>query len=365
MARRESGSGGVTLHADVELRLGGFHLDVELQVQRGEVLAVLGPNGSGKTTLLRTLAGLVPIERGSIRLADPARGDLVLDDPDTGVFVPAEERPVGVVFQQYLLFDHLSARDNVAFGLRARGVGRADARRRAAEWLVRVGLSEYAGVRPRALSGGQAQRVALARALAVEPSVLLLDEPLAALDVGTRRQVRRDLRTHLARFDGVRVLVTHDPVDAYALADRVAIVDSGRVVQCGTVAEITAHPRSRFVADLVGTNLVTGDVGPDGLLTAGGVLVSVVSDFVGPGFATLRPQSITLSRSPVDSSARNTFAGTVDDIDRVGDRIRVGVAGELHLTAEITDRALTTLDLHLGDPVYAAAKATDIETYPA
>jgi molybdate transport system ATP-binding protein len=355
----------VTLLAAVDVRLGGFHLDVELQVEPGEVLAVLGPNGSGKTTMLRTLAGLVPVDRGSLRLADPEVGDIVLDDPDAGVFVPPEERPVGVVFQQYLLFDHLSAIDNVAFGLRARGVGRAAARRQAAGWLERVGLSAFADARPRALSGGQAQRVALARALAVEPRVLLLDEPLAALDAGTRRQVRRDLRTHLAGFDGVRVLVTHDPIDAYALADRVAIMDSGRVVQCGTVADITAHPRSRYVAELVGTNLVTGDVGPDGLTTADGVVVSVVSDFVGAGFAMVRPQSITLSRSRVDSSARNRFAGTVDEIDRVGDRVRVGVAGPLHLTAEITERALDTLGLQLGDEVYAVVKATDIETYPA
>jgi len=355
----------VTLHADVGLRLGGFHLDVELQVGRGEVLAVLGPNGSGKTTLLRALAGLAPIDHGSIRLADPVRGDVVLDDPDAGVFVPPEQRPVGVVFQQYLLFEHLTALDNVAFGLRARGVSRADGRRRAADWLERVGLSDHAGSRPRALSGGQAQRVALARALAVEPRVLLLDEPLAALDVATRRQVRRDLRTHLSGFDGVRLLVTHDPVDAYALADRVAIVDSGRLVQCGTVEEITAHPRSRYVAELVGTNLVTGVVGADGLVTADGVAVSAVADFVGPGFALLRPQSITLSRAHVDSSARNTFAGTVDDIDRIGDRVRVGVAGRLHLTAEITERALDTLGLQLGDEVYAVVKATDIETYPA
>jgi molybdate transport system ATP-binding protein len=215
------------------------------------------------------------------------------------------------------------------------------------------------------LSGGQAQRVALARALAIEPQVLLLDEPLAALDVGTRRQVRRDLRRHLADFDGVRILVTHDPVDAYALADRVAILEAGRVVQTGTIAHVTAHPRSRYVADLVGTNLVTGDISDNRLTTSTGAVVSVVAEFTGPAFAIVRPRSITLSHAPIDTSARNTFTGVVDDVDRLGDRIRVGVDGALHLTAEITAAALDTLDLRPGDTITATVKATDIETYPA
>ncbi|MFP5487691.1 MAG: ABC transporter ATP-binding protein [Acidimicrobiia bacterium] len=350
----------MTLHADLSVRLGAFSLAVDVDVRPGEVLAVLGPNGSGKTTLLRTIAGLQPIDAGSIRL-----DDTVLDDPAAKVFVPPEHRPIGVVFQQYLLFDHLSAVDNVAFGLRARGTGRVESRRRAHEWLDRVGLAEHARSRPRTLSGGQAQRVALARALATDPRVLLLDEPLAALDAGTRRQVRRDLRRHLDGFDGVRVLVTHDPVDAYTLADHVAVLDHGGLVQRGTIAEITAHPRSRYVADLVGTNLVTGTLDADGLRTADGVRISVVADFAGPAIAIIRPQSMTVSVIAADTSARNTFSGTVDDIDRLGDRVRVGIAGPLHLTAEITVRALETLQLRPGDTVHAAVKATDIETYPA
>jgi molybdate transport system ATP-binding protein len=350
----------VTLHADVGVALGNFALDVELDVQPGEVLAVLGPNGSGKTTLLRSIAGLVPIDEGSIRL-----DDLVLDDPADDVFIAPERRPIGVVFQQYHLFEHLSAIDNVAFGLRARGTSKHESRRVALEWLERVGLAAHARSRPRELSGGQAQRVALARALAIEPRVLLLDEPLAALDAGTRRLVRRDLRRHLAEFDGIRVLVTHDPVDAYALADRVAILDGGSVVQTGTIAAITAHPRSRYVAELVGTNLVSGTVSAHGLTTADGVQISVIGDFSGPGFAIIRPQSITLAKAVADSSARNTFTGTVDDIDRLGDRVRVGVNAQIHLTAEITADALDTLGLRPGDLVHAAVKATDIETYPA
>jgi molybdate transport system ATP-binding protein len=353
-------SGAIGLDAHVGLEIEDFELDVELEVAPGELLAVLGPNGSGKTTLLRALAGLAPLARGHIRL-DGA----VLDDPVGEVFVPPQQRPVGVVFQSYLLFEHLSAIDNVAFGLRARGTPRAEARRRASDWLARVGLADHARARPRELSGGQAQRVALARALATDPRLLLLDEPLAALDVATRRQVRRDLRRYLDGFDGVRILVTHDPVDAYALADRVAIVDQGRIVQSGTIAEITAHPRSRYVAELVGTNLIIGELRSGRLDNGHGATVAVVADFDGPAFAIVRPQSITVSRHVPDSSARNTFRGTVDDIDRIGDRVRVGIAGPLHLTAEITVDALESLALRPGDAVAASMKATDIDTYPA
>ncbi len=237
----------MTLSAQIGLQLGTLDLEVDLDVQAGELLALLGPNGAGKSTVLRCLAGLAPIDTGSIVI-----DGLVVDDPATDTLVEAEDRPIGFVFQNYLLFDHMSVLENVAFGLRARKTQKSDARRTAREWLDRVGLTEYADQRPRALSGGQAQRVALARALATSPRLLLLDEPLAALDAGTRASVRRDLRRHLETFDGMRLLVTHDPVDAYALADRVAILDAGRVVQVGTLAEVTAHPRSRYVADLVG-----------------------------------------------------------------------------------------------------------------
>ncbi len=350
----------MTLHADISVQLGSFALDAAIDVDPGEVLAVLGPNGSGKTTLLRAIAGLVPVDRGRIRI-----DDTILDDAAAAIFVPPERRPVGVVFQHYLLFEHLTALGNVAFGLRARGIPKAEARQRAHAWLDRVGLDTHAGARPRELSGGQAQRVALARALAIDPQILLLDEPLAALDAATRRQVRRDLRQHLDGFDGVRILVTHDPVDAYALADQVAIFDQGRIVQTGTVSEITSHPRSRFVAELIGTNLIAGTLGADGLVTPNGVHVAVVAEFTGRAFAVVRPQSITLSRHVADTSARNSFTGVIDDIDRLGDRVRVGIDAPIHLTAEITASALETLQLYVGDQVQAAVKATDIDIYPA
>ena len=349
----------MSLAAEVGLRMGTLDLDVEIDVKPGEVLAILGPNGSGKTTLLRALAGLLPIDAGRIVLDDE-----VLDDPGANLFVPAEQRPVGVVFQDYLLFGHLSVIENIAFGLRARGSSKAEARVRAAQWLERVGLGDVGLQRPRTLSGGQAQRVALARALATDPRLLLLDEPLAALDAGTRSGVRRDLRRHLDSFDGMRVLVTHDPIDAYALADRVAILDAGRVVQVGSLSQVAAHPRSRYVADLVGTNLVVGDVVGGVLTTDHGARVVIADAEPGRSFAVIRPQAIALSHvPPSDTSARNVWEGTLGDIDRLGERIRVGIDGPLAITAEITSSALESMQLRPGDTVYAAVKATDIESY--
>src|SRR6185436_15911922 len=220
---------GMRLVAHVRVVRGGFALDVALTVEAGETVAILGPNGSGKTTLLHALAGLVPLDKGDVHLD----GD-IFDDVAAGVSMVTEHRPVAVVFQDLLLFPHLSALENVAFGLRCRGQSAPGARHAAQIWLDRMGLGAFANARPPTLSGGQAQRVALARALAVQPKLLLLDEPLAAVDVQVRAQLRRDLRRHLASFDGVRVLVTHDPLEAFALADRVAVLEGGRVVQTGT-----------------------------------------------------------------------------------------------------------------------------------
>lgn len=351
----------MTLDARIALRLGTLDLAADLTVAPGELLALLGPNGAGKSTVLRCLAGLVPLDEGRIVV-----DDTVVDDPATDTFVEPEHREIGVVFQNYLLFEHMSVLENVAFGLRARRTPKAQARAIAHTWLERVGLAEYAHQRPRALSGGQAQRAALARALATEPRLLLLDEPLAALDAGTRGSVRRDLRRHLATFEGMRILVTHDPVDAYALADRVAILDAGRIVQVGTLAEVTAHPRSRYVADLVGVNLVAGDVVDGVLTTETGARVVIADASPGPSFAVIRPHSVALVRdAPVGSSPRNTWTGIIAEVDRLGDRVRVGLDGALPLVAEITVAALESLALRPGDEVHAAVKATDIEVYSA
>ena len=310
--------------------------------------------------MFRCLAGLLPLDAGRIDLDGEC-----LDDPIADVFVPPERRPVAVVFQDYLLFPNLTALENVAFGLRARGVPKATARARAGEWLERVGLADHAGHRPRALSGGQAQRVALARALATEPRLLLLDEPLAALDAGTRGDVRRDLRNHLKTFDGVRLLVTHDPVDAYALADRVVILEGGRVVQAGTLADVTAQPRSRYIADLVGINLLAGTAVEGTITTAAGGRIVPADPVHGPAFAVIQPHAVALYPTPPDGSPRNVWPVTVTDIDRQADRVRIRLDGPVPLVAEITPAALDALALHPGDRIWATVKATEIATYPA
>ena len=349
------------LAATMRLTLGSLSLDASLTVQPGELLALLGPNGAGKSTILRCLAGLVALDDGRIVI-----DDVVLDDPSAAMFVEPEDRRVGVVFQDYLLFGNMTVVDNVAFGLRARGIAKGEALAAAEAWIERFGLSQYASQRPAALSGGQAQRVALARALATNPLLLLLDEPLAALDAGTRSAVRRDLRRYLDGFEGMRIMVTHDPVDAYALADRVAIVDGGRIVQMGTLAEVTAHPKSRYVADLIGVNLVTGIVTDGVLVTASGARIVIADAPAGPSFAVIRPQAISVHVRLDDAgSPRNTWSATIVELDRLGDRVRVGLGGELDLIAEITVGALSSLALNVGDSVWMAVKATDIEVYPA
>ena len=199
----------MTLEALVNTSAGELEVRAELSVAPNELVVLLGPNGAGKTTLLRALAGLVPLSKGRVLL-----GEQTLEDTARGQRVPAERRPIGFVFQDYLLFPHLSVLDNVAFGIRARGASRRDAREVARRWLRKVGLGDYAEARPRELSAGQAQRVALARALAPQPKMLLLDEPLSALDAGARTALRRELRRRLASFEGVRLMVTHDPVEA-------------------------------------------------------------------------------------------------------------------------------------------------------
>jgi molybdate transport system ATP-binding protein len=349
----------VTLDAHVRVRLGALDLDVELRAAAGETVALLGPNGAGKTTVLRALSGLVPIDAGRIEL-----DGTVLDDGDR-VFVPPDHRPVGVVFQDYVLFPHLSALDNVAFGLRAHGVRRSEARRVAAYWLTTVGLADHVGRRPGALSGGQAQRVALARALAVSPRLLVLDEPLAALDQQARAAVRRDLRDRMRAFDGVRILVTHDPVDAATLADRLVVLEAGRVVQSGTLAEVTARPRSAWVAELVGVNLLTGTAVGDRVVLDGGGELVVASTASGPVVAVVHPHAVTLFASPPNGSARNVWRGTVESVEPVGDRVRVRIAGVVPLTAEITPASLAELGLAPGADVWAAVKATEVTAAPA
>lgn len=353
----------MSLEARLHLDLGRFALrDVTLRATSGETVALVGPNGAGKTTVLRALAGLVPLDGGMIRLD----GSL-LDDPAAGTFVVPERRAVGVVFQDLLLFPHLTALENVAFGLRSRGRPKRDARRRAGEWLERLGLADLATARPRALSGGQAQRVALARALAIEPRLLLLDEPLAALDASLRPAVRRDLADHLAQYDGTRILVTHDPLEAIALADRLVVIEDGRITQEGTAGDVREHPRSRYVADFVGVNLYRGTAGPEGLVLDDGeaLLVSAERSARGASFAVVHPRAVALHRERPEGTPRNVWRGVVAHVDEEGDRARVHVDAPIPITAEVTATALSELDLRDGTPLWATVKATEVEVYPA
>jgi molybdate transport system ATP-binding protein len=325
------------------------------------VAALLGPNGAGKTTVLRALAGLVRLDAGRVVL-----DGRVIEEPGQRVRVAVERRPIGMVFQDYLLFPHLSVAENVAFGLRARGVGRAEARRAALGWLDRLGLPGVGDARPRTLSGGQQQRVALARALATDPRLLLLDEPLAALDVSIRAEVRRDLRRHLREFAGVNLLVTHDPLEAIALADRLIVIEGGRIVQSGTPPEVTSRPRSAYVADLVGVNLVRGLAGADSIALPGAGHLQVAGATPGEVFAVIEPRAVSLWRSRPDGSPRNVWRGRARGLDLLGDRVRVRIdAGERpSLVAEVTPAAVAELGLAEGSEVWVSVKATEIRVYP-
>ncbi|WP_018657140.1 ABC transporter ATP-binding protein [Actinomadura flavalba] len=337
----------------------GFHLDLALTAAPGETVALLGPNGAGKTTALRALAGLVATRGGHVRV----------DGAELGA-VPSDRRRIGMVFQDYLLFPHLSAVDNVAFGPRCRGVRRAAARREAADWLERVGLAGYAAARPRALSGGQAQRVALARALAVRPGLLLLDEPLAALDAHTRLEVRATLRRHLAGFAGAAVLVTHDPVDALALADRIVVVEDGRSVQEGAPAEVARRPRTPYVARLVGLNLHRARADGRAVTLGDRPLPGMATSLRGEVFLAFSPSSVRLDRSAPGGPPGPRWRATIDAVESRGDRVRVllgGASGPFAhaVAAEVTAAAVAELGLAEGGEVWAAVIGEHAQVYPA
>src|SRR5438876_6901113 len=350
----------MSLQAQLQARVGSFDLDVDLSIAPGEVVALLGPNGAGKTSVLRALAGLLTIDAGRIAL-----DGIVLDEPAKAIRMPVEQRSIGVVFQDYLLFPHLSVLENVAFGLRSRGVGRTTATVTARSWLDRVGLGSEATRKPGSLSGGQAQRVALVRALATDPALLLLDEPMAALDASARVELRRELRRHLESFRGVRLLVTHDPVEAMAMADRLVILEHGRVLQSGTPAEVTQRPRSRYVADLVGVNLFRGRASNNVITITGGGSLMATGATDGEVFAVVHPRTVALYRTRPDGTPRNVWEGRAVDLDFEGDRVRVRLEGTPAIVAEVTPAAVRELSLHRGYPVWVAVKATEINVYPA
>ncbi len=344
---------------------GTFRLDVDFAVAPGEVLGVLGPNGAGKTTLLRALAGLIPLSSGRIVL-DGAD----LDNAEAGVFVPVEQRPIGLVFQNYRLFPHLSVRDNVAFAARSLGSRKRAAAQTAEGWLKRLGIDELGDRKPGQLSGGQAQRVALARALAAEPGWLLLDEPLAALDARTRLEVRAELRRHLTDFAGPTLLITHDPLEAMVMTDRLLVIEDGVIVQEGSPSEVARRPATQYIARLVGLNLYAGTrmdastVALDG----GGTLVTAPDTASTAGERTLlalRPTAISLhTKRPEDASPRNVWPGTIAGLELLVDRVRVQVEASPSALVDLTPAAVTDLDLAAGASVWLSAKATEIDSYP-
>lgn len=344
------------LRAHVALtRSNGFRVDVDLSIPPGSTVALLGPNGAGKSSVVAAIAGLLALEDGSIRL-----GGRILDDPADGIFVPPDRRRIGVVFQDYLLFPHLSAADNVAFGSRSRGMTRAGAEARARSWLERLGLEELGGRRPGDLSGGQAQRVALARALATEPDALLLDEPLAALDATNRVELRRALGDHLATFAGPRLLITHDPVEAFMLADEIHVVEDGVVTQSGAPDDIRLRPRTRYVADLAGANLMVGEA-MDGLVTVGSHEIHIAEHTIsGPVLLTIQPSAIAVHRSRPEGSPRNSWPTRIIRVEPLGDRVRLRVSDPVSLTVEVTREAAGALSLQAGSEVWVSVKATEV-----
>ena len=355
---------------ELELRrsLGGFTLEASLVVPAASVLVLVGENGSGKSTLLRLVAGLLVPDAGVVRLEGR-----VLVDRAAGVFVPPEHRPVGYVAQDYALFPHLSVRDNVAFGPRALRLPGDRVRERVERALERFALGELAARHPGELSGGQQQRVALARALVLDPEVLLLDEPLAALDLATRRAVRGELRRLLGALPCATLLVTHQPSEALAFGERIAVMEAGRVTQCGPRAEFLLRPRSGYVAEFLGVNVLDGEVvGPpaDGLVivAVGDGRVSVPDPgWIGPVRLVLHPREVVVSLEPPGGSARNALRGRVEELipePPSGERVRVMLSTRPPLAAEITRHSAELLGLRPGVEVFASFKATGIAVLP-
>jgi molybdate transport system ATP-binding protein len=365
----EKAAGDLTLRVDAAVRRGGFTLALDVTVPPGQVLGVLGPNGSGKTTLLRALAGLAAVAGGRITL-----GGRVLDDAASGTYLPPSQRPVGYVFQDYRLFPHLTVTENVAFAPRARGLGKAAGRAAARTWLARLGIADLAGRKPAQLSGGQAQRVALARALAGRPELLLLDEPMSALDARTRLEVQGELRRHLADFPGPCLLVTHDPLEALVLADRLLVLEDGKVVQDGSPEQVARQPATEYVARLVGLNLYAGRLpgaGDSTTVSLDGGGAFAVPDAPGrdgrePGtvLVAVRPSAIVVTTEPPQgTSARNVWQAEVAGLTLLADRVRLDLRGQPDALVDVTAAAVAELSLRPGSRVWLSVKATDLEVY--
>lgn len=346
----------MSLHA--RLRFGARGLDVALEVGVGRTVAVLGPNGAGKSSLLACVAGLLRPDSGRIDLDDRV---LYSDD---GTWVPTHRRGVALLAQEPRLFPHLSAADNVAFGLRSAGMPRGQARDRAAHWLREVGAAELADRRPDQLSGGQAQRVAIARALATDPRLLLLDEPLSSLDVDATPALRQLLRRVLT--DRTTLLVTHDILDAVLLADEVVVVEQGRIVEHGPTTQVLARPTSAFAARSAGLNLLRGTAEGSAVVTPGGLRVEGLSDeSLVDGqdvVAVFSPSAVSVFRDAPAGSPRNRISAVVTELEPHGHQVRVRTA---YIAAEVTPAAVADLDLTPGTPVVLSVKASEVAVYAA
>lgn len=356
------GSRAGALEVSATVRVGELDLDVSFAVEPGQVVGLLGPNGAGKTTLLHAIAGLRRPSGGRIGL-----GDRTLDDPDAGLHRAPSERSVGVVFQDYLLFPHLSALENVAFGPRAGGADSASARERAERWLRRLHAADVADRRPDALSGGEAQRVALARALATGPDLLLLDEPLSALDAQARLDIRRELTAVLAGFRGPAVLVTHDPLEAAGLADRLLILEGGRITQEGTVDEVTRRPRSRWVARLLGLNFFRGRAKGGEVEVREGFALRAADGPNGPVIGVFEPADVRVEPEPeaTDPAWPNRWRARVRGVESLGRSFRLHLEGPVGIVAEVPLGEERMAALSGEDHVWISVAPERIRVYPA
>ena len=343
----------MTVAFDGTIARRGWTLRVDgLSIGEG-VTAVVGANGTGKTTLGRAVAGLDRLASGRLDVSG-----ITVDDTSAGVFVPAHQRPVGMVFQDLRLFEHLRAIDNVAFGLRRAGADRATARQRAAALLERVGVDASAwNRRPAALSGGQRQRIAIARALAPQPEVLIVDEPLASVDSAGRARLRSLLGESPAHHT---VLITHDPVDVATLARQVVVLDGGTVASRGTLAEVSASPGCEWAAGFLGANVVSGEAQGTSVTTPGGLVLTVAAEAAGPVYVTFGAHAVTLHRERPAGSARNSWQAELRRVDLDGERARVHLGGPLEVRADVTRRSADELSLRPGDTVWASLKATEL-----
>jgi molybdate transport system ATP-binding protein len=341
-------------------RVASRGFDAELDVAVGETIAILGPNGAGKSTLLEVLAGLVRPDSGSAMLEDTILFRMVPEAKP--VWVPPHARGVSLLAQQPLLFPRMTVQDNVAFGPRSAGLGRRESRRRAAHWLAQVDAADFALRKPAQLSGGQAQRIAVARALASGPRLLLLDEPMAALDVTVTPTLRRTLRRVLA--DQTTILVTHDVLDAFTLADRVAVMRDGRIIETGATRDVFERPRTPFTAALVALNLFTGSRTSDGLKTSGGLELRGVADkAIANGVevgATISPTALTITPLRGTERSRYYFETVVTDLEPRGDLIRVSTEFAF---ADVAPAVLAGLDLVPGTRVWAGFAPSDLRIY--